>query len=81
MSLGDPDCQGTVCVFIDFPMNDRENHADKPDKKARLAEALRANLRRRKAQARATAETAAADAAEDPAAAVTVDGAASPGRR
>lgn len=40
-----PDCQPGVATFIASRMNDSE-------KKARLAEALRANLRRRKAQAR-----------------------------
>ncbi len=46
MCLGHPDCQGEAKGFIATDMTDVE-------KKARLAEALRANLRRRKAQARA----------------------------
>jgi hypothetical protein len=41
-------------------MNDRENHAPRraprPDRAERLAEALRANLKRRKAQARGRAD-------------------------
>ena len=39
---------------------------DNPDRQARLAEALRANLRRRKAQSRAVADEAAATDAPDP---------------
>jgi len=47
-----PDCQPGVATFIASRMNDSE-------KKARLAEALRANLRRRKAQAREQAQSGA----------------------
>ncbi|MHA6723321.1 hypothetical protein [Sphingomonas sp. RS2018] len=50
----------------------------KDDKQARLAEALRANLRRRKAQARAGADAVGADAAGDAGAPVTEDGADQP---
>ena len=39
---------------------------DDPEKQARLAEALRANLRRRKAQAREVARPVATDAPEKP---------------
>ena len=39
---------------------------DNPDREARMAEALRANLHRRKAQARETAKPAAVDIAEKP---------------
>ena len=46
MCLGVPDCQPEPARSIRFPMSEAE-------KKARLAEALRANLRKRKAQARA----------------------------
>jgi len=46
MCLGVPDCQPQPARSIRFPMSEAE-------KKARLAEALRANLRKRKAQARA----------------------------
>lgn len=45
MCRGPPDCQPDVSRFIAFRMSNSE-------KQARLAEALRANLRRRKAQAR-----------------------------
>ncbi len=45
MCRGPPDCQPDVVRFIAFRMSNSE-------KQARLAEALRANLRRRKAQAR-----------------------------
>jgi hypothetical protein len=46
MCLGVPDCQPEPARAIGFAMSEAEN-------KARLAEALRANLRKRKAQARA----------------------------
>jgi len=46
MCLGVPDCQPEPARSIPFGMSDAE-------KKARLAEALRQNLRKRKAQARA----------------------------
>ncbi|WP_164497942.1 hypothetical protein [Sphingosinithalassobacter portus] len=49
---------------------------DKDERKARLAEQLRANLRRRKAQARAMRDDA--DAAEMPDPALSADGAQSP---
>jgi hypothetical protein len=55
MCLGCPDCQPEGGRFIAVPMSDAE-------KKARLAEALRQNLRRRKAQARAQED---GDSAED----------------
>ena len=45
MCLGAPDCQSEVLRFIAETMTDTE-------KKARLAAALRQNLRKRKAQAR-----------------------------
>jgi hypothetical protein len=45
MCLGLADCQPELAQFIACAMQDAE-------KKARLAQALRANLRRRKAQAR-----------------------------
>ena len=48
MCLGRPDCQGEVGRFIALNMSDAE-------RKARLAEQLRANLRKRKAQAREAA--------------------------
>jgi hypothetical protein len=51
-----PDCQGKPDRFIASAMNDVE-------KKARLAEALRANLRRRKAQVRETADDSRAEPA------------------
>ena len=51
MCLGVPDCQPEAGRFIDTCMNDAE-------KQARRAEALRANLRKRKAQARAQAAEA-----------------------
>jgi hypothetical protein len=46
MCLGVPDCQPEPARSIPFRMSDAE-------KKARLAEALRQNLRKRTAQARA----------------------------
>ncbi len=55
MCLGVPDCQPQPVRSIRFPMSEAE-------KKARLAEALRANLRKRKAQARAQDS---ADVSED----------------
>jgi hypothetical protein len=58
MCLGTPDCQPARSRFIARAMSDAE-------KKARLAEALRANLRRRKAQAREQAGDAAAEPQRD----------------
>jgi hypothetical protein len=55
MCLGVPDCQPEPARSIPFGMSDAE-------KKARLAEALRQNLRKRKAQAR---EQEGAEASED----------------
>jgi hypothetical protein len=49
MCLGEPDCQGEASQVIATSMGDEE-------KKARLAQALRENLRKRKAQSRAQAE-------------------------
>jgi hypothetical protein len=49
MCLGSGDCQPGVGAIIAGAMNEA-------DKKARLAEALRANLRKRKVQAREQAE-------------------------
>lgn len=46
MCLGSSDCQAKLVRFI-------ENSMDDAEKKARLAEQLRANLRKRKAQSRA----------------------------
>jgi hypothetical protein len=54
MCLGLADCQPQLARFIASAMREAE-------KKSRLAEALRANLRRRKAQARAQ-DAAAPDA-------------------
>jgi hypothetical protein len=65
MCLGRIDCQPERVWFIGARMSDA-------DKKARLAEALRANLRRRKAQAREQRDEAAPqrdctqDAADEP---------------
>lgn len=54
------DCQPASCRFIAFDMKDVE-------KQARLAEKLRENLRRRKAQARGAKIEAAGQASEQPA--------------
>ena len=50
MCLGEPDCQGEPPAVIATSMSDEE-------KKARLAQVLRENLRKRKAQSRAQAES------------------------
>lgn len=63
MCRGAGDCQGEAGRFIAEAMPD-------PDKQARLAAALRENLRRRKAQAR--------EQAQDDAGAASADDAASP---
>lgn len=52
MCLGPGDCQPGAVRFIGWTMSDTE-------KQARLAEALRANLRKRKVQAREQSQTGA----------------------
>ena len=57
MCLGLADCQPELARFIALRMSEAE-------KKARLAQALRANLRRRKAQVRGQAPAAPEDQSE-----------------